>query len=660
MKTKIIFLLFALVCLVPGQSKADVRLPKIFSNNMILQREQPARFWGWASKNEKVKVELAGKTIISKAKNDGTWQVEFPAFQAGGPYTISISGEKNKIVLENVLFGDIWVCSGQSNMEFMLKQAKNSESEISNANYDKIRLLKISRASANLPKTDLTDEQWKVCSSTTTPDFSAVSYFFGRDVFQSINVPIGLISTSWGGSKIESWMDIESLEVLPQNMQHIQEIKKDPAYTYHKKDSLQKVQNEWYDRFYKSSAYINEKGVLNRNTKFFDASDWHHVKMKNYLEDAGMDVHYGITWYKKSLDMPESFLGKDLEINLGWISEVSVIFFNNQKIGGRDYRGSECRFTIPSSLVKQSANEIIVCALNESGKTGFWGPVPLSLSVLNSSVNISLEDSWLVKQLDNTDDGKKSGRPAGTVFESQDFSFLYNGMISPLTKLPVKGFIWYQGESNSSQPEEYRVLLSTMIQSWRTKWGIKEAPFFIVQLANYGIPEVQPVLSDWARLMEVQNIVPKEVANTGTITINDIGDANNIHPNNKQVVGYRLSLLARRFTYNELKLVYSGPTFKSMKIEGQHIIISFNNIGGGLVCNNKYNYLNNFAIAGSDNVFHWAKAFIQGDNVIVYSDEVSNPVNVRYAIDKSPVDVNFYNRAGLPAVMFRTDNFELQ
>lgn len=457
-------------------AQAEVRPAGIFSSDMVLQRNQPIVIWGWADKGERVSVTFNNATRKAKPDATGKWSVIFPEMQAGGPFEMKIQG-KNQITFTNILIGDIWICSGQSNMGFALRNGVDAEKEIAAANYPSIRLMTIPRMMPPEPMADIKGTTWKVCSSESAPGFSAVAYFFGRDVFKDINVPIGLINTSWGGSNVEAWTSM---------------------------DYLTRV-----------DKYRNYPDVMAETLK---------------KAEPGKDIH-----------------------------------------------------------------------------------------------------------------------------PNQVHTSLYNGMIHPILDLRVKGVIWYQGESNGYEGILYRTLFPNMIKCWRDKWQQPDLPFLFVQLPNYKEEVDEPGDSNWAKLREAQ-LMTLSVPNTAMTVAIDVGDAEDIHPKHKQPVGYRLSLNALRLVYGK-SIVDSGPIYESMRTEGDKAVLSFKNIGGGLVAKDKYGYLRSFAVAGSDKKFYWAKAMIKGDNVIVYSDKVSNPVAVRYAWADNPADANLYNTEGLPASPFRSDSW---
>ncbi|MDR2949487.1 MAG: sialate O-acetylesterase [Prevotella sp.] len=452
---------------------AEIKLPHIFSDNMVLQCDKAIKVWGWADKNETIEVSFLNQVKKVKADKNGNWSIQLAAVSHGGPYTMEVKGKKNTITLKNILVGEVWLCSGQSNMAWQVKNVTNAKTEIDNADYPQIRAFNVVKDLNMKPKSDF-NGTWAVCSPATAGEFSAVAYFFARKLHQELNIPIGIINSSWGGTGIETWTSPESFEELAD-------------------------------------------------------------KFKEQYKDLNIT---------------------DLE----------------------------------SDKAKLSPNMYS--------------------------------------------------------------SLLYNSMINPITQFTIGGAIWYQGEHNAAQAYNYRTLFPNMITDWRTKWGY-EFPFYWVQLANFMAKDDKPVDSEWAELREAQTMT-LSLPKTGEAVITDIGEAGDIHPRNKQDVGIRLALNALNKDYGKTGLVYSVPTFKSMDISGNKVVISFNNIGKGLKSTSKYGYIEGFAIAGADNKFVWAKAYIDGDKVVAYSDNIPNPVSVRYSWSNNP-DVNLFNEEGLPAAPFRTD-----
>lgn len=490
-----------------GAVFADVKLPAIIGDNMVLQRGKKVTIWGWAKPGEEVMVGVSwnGMRWAVKADEDGKWMFRMNPPKTGGPYEMTISG-KNVIKIKNIMVGEVWVCSGQSNMQWTVQNSANSEEEIAAANYPNIRLFYVKRTIAHEPQPDC-EGSWTECSPETIGGFSAVAYYFGRELHKELNVPIGLIHTSWGGTPSEAWTSREVLEQEPEAAPILQR----------------------YDDVVAKYPQIKQE-------------------------------------YEKRIEE--------------WKKAAETAKAEGKKVPGRP--------RLP------------------------YGP-------------------------------EHPHAPAG----------LYNAMIAPLIPYGLQGAIWYQGESNAGRAYQYRTIFPAMIKNWRNDWGQGDFSFLFVQLANFMEVKEEPADSAWAELREAQ-LMTLDLPNTGMAVIIDIGEANNIHPKNKQDVGRRLALWALAKNYGK-DVVYSGPLYKTMNVEGNKAVLSFEHVGGGLVAGGG-GPLKGFAIAGADRKFIWADAKIEGDKVIVSSNEVSAPAAVRYAWADNPV-CNLYNAEGLPASPFRTDSW---
>ncbi len=655
MKNLIFTLLFLIYIGTISHLFAEINLPRVFTNNMVLQRDMPVNIWGWAEPDEKIMLTFFGKAFATKADASGEWAVKLPATAAGGPYEMTISGE-NKIHLKNILFGDVWICSGQSNMYFRVTAAKNAYKDINEANYKNIRLFQIDKDANYQPKQDLASGEWQECSPQTVRGFSAVAYFFGRELHKRTDVPIGLIHASWGGSVIQAWMDAETIKRFDSYWEQVKEIEHTPDYfTKLEQEYEENGGNLLVKAIYKQDPGFNADGSLSVS-QFFSENDWQDILVPGYWEDSELPEYNGTVWYRKKIELPDAFQSRDLLLDLGWIDDYDFTFFNGKRIGETFYKGTERKYEIPKGLIKEGINEILVCVYDYGGKGGFWGPRKSHLKIKgdDSKLQISLQGLWQfksgldIKNLHSTKSNKKPRKRAIP-------TFLYNAMISPLTQFGIKGVIWYQGESNTGNPGEYARLFPEMISGWRRIWNQGDFPFLFVQLANYGLPDDKPGQSGWAELREAQ-LKTLTLPNTGMAVAIDLGNAMNIHPTNKQDVGKRLALPALRIAYGK-EVVSSGPIYNSMEIENGKVYIRFKHIGGGLVSRDKFGYLKEFSIAGADKKFVWAKAYIDGDRVVVFSDKVREPAAVRYGWSANPSQANLYNKEGLPASPFRTDSW---
>jgi sialate O-acetylesterase len=634
MKNKIIGLLL-LCCVI--ETKAAVTLPKIFTSNMVLQREKEIKVWGWAGKGETITVSFNGQSIKTKADKIGNWIITLKPMMHGGPFEMKIAGKKNAIDLTNILIGDVYICSGQSNMEWVINNTNHAEKEIAESKYPQIRLFTVTKATAYQPQKDIEGGQWLECNPQTAGDFSAVAYFFGRKLNKDLNIPIGLINSSWGGTNIQTWISWDIMS-------------KKPGY---EKVNYQELEKEMADRKVKLEKFReslkNDKGM---SEQWFDPTlateGWKKIQLPKIWESTEIGNADGIIWFKKEFDLTTAS-GKKAVLNLGPIDDADETWVNGTLIGSTNQYNKDRVYAIDASLLKTGKNTIIIKVTDTGGGGGIYGAEE-QLYMDTDGTKISLAGDWTYKtSAVTTEFGIRDAGPNS--FPSQ----LYNAMIAPIIQYSIKGGIWYQGESNTWEAYNYRTLFADMIKDWRNKWGY-EFPFFWVQLANFMKADGLPTSSDWAELREAQSLT-LSLPQTGQAVIIDIGEADDIHPRNKQDVGLRLALAAEKVVYGK-DIVYSGPVYETMKKENSKIILSFTNTGGGLMAKDKYGYLRGFTIAGADQIFVWAKAMIEGNKVIVFSDTIADPVAVRYAWGNNPDDANFYNKEGLPASPFRTDNWK--
>ncbi|MBD3626513.1 sialate O-acetylesterase [Cyclobacterium sp. GBPx2] len=467
------------LCLWMFQVQAELRLPRVFADHMVLQRGQEIPVWGSADSRERVTVSFQGKEYRVRADREGNWELKMDALSKGGPYTLTVTTRDESVTYENVMIGDVWLLGGQSNMEWALKNTNNGEDSIKTAKHPDIRLFEVGRNLSLEPIDDVPEAKWSVCSPETVENFSAIGYYFARRIQTDLDVPIGLLDINWGGTLSEAWTSPEAL------MSH--------------EDFRERV-------------------------------------------------------------------------------------VTNQTEGPKDFSDPEVR------------------------KPNLW---PTSL---------------------------------------------YYGMLEPVIPFAIKGALWYQGESNAGRAYQYREIFPLLITDWRDKWGQGDFPFLWVQLANFRQPKDEPADSDWAELREAQSMT-LSLPNTGQAVIIDKGEADDIHPRDKWTVGERLAKAAKKIAYG-MDVVYSGPTFKSMEIQGDQIRISFDHIGSGLMVKDKYGYVKGFAVAGADKKFHWVKGFQDGNQIVLETGDIDDPVAVRYAWADNPDDVNLYNKEGLPANPFRTDEWQ--
>jgi len=632
---------------------AEIALPAMFTDNMVLQQQTDAPIWGTAKakKNVKVTTSWDKKTYTVQAGIDGNWTIKVKTPAASlTPFTITFSDGK-AFVLKNVLIGEVWICSGQSNMEMPVAgwgKVKNNQQEVANANYPNIRLLHVSKRTANVPLNDLKLENggWKECSPASIPEFSSVAYFFGRNLFQNLNIPIGLINTSWGGTIAETWMSAETAETMPDFTERVKNMKG-------KSDEEQQVMYLEQLKSWEENIKNVDCGYKNKVAIFtipgFDDASWKTMPVPGMWESKLSFIFDGVAWFRKTITIPEDWAGKDLKLSLGAIDDNDVTFFNGEQIGSSDGFMTARNYTIPGKLVKGGTAALTIRILDTAGDGGFYGG-NMSLS-LSDNQKLDLTGDW--KCIFGTKLRDLPQTPSSPINNPNRPTVLYNAMIHPLVPYAIRGAIWYQGEANADRAYQYREVFPLLIADWRKQFN-KDLAFYFVQLANYMKVDKEPVESNWAELREAQ-AQTLHLENTGMAVTIDIGEAGDIHPKNKQDVGLRLALAARANTYGQ-KIAFSGPIYDTYKMEGNKVRISFKYTNDGLKTNDGQ-AVKGFAMAGLDHKFHWADATIEGNEVVVTCPEVSFPVAVRYAWANNPV-CNLYNGAGLPTSPFRTDDWQ--
>ncbi|MGM9478394.1 sialate O-acetylesterase [Pedobacter sp. GSP4] len=632
--------------------QAKVILPSVFSDNMVLQQKTNAAIWGKTDPGKAVKITVSWNKINYGAIADasGNWKIKVATPSFGGPYTVTIS-DGETLVLNNVLIGDVWVCSGQSNMEMPLAgwgKILNYEKEIAEAKFPSIRLLQAEHITSNVPLNNakVTNGGWQECNPKYIAEFSSTAYFFAREIYEKTKIPIGLIHTSWGGTIAEAWTSAESLAKMTDFAAAVEKIKasaKNPSTTSYE----EKVQN-WV-----KITTDKDSGNFNGQPKWAltDASGWKTMGLPILWEDAALKNFDGVVWFTKKITIPENWKKNGVKLSLGTIDDNDITYVNGVKVGETVGYNVERTYVLPADILKAGENTITVRVFDSGGGGGIYGETK-NLNLINvSGEKISLAGDWNYKV--GLDFKNIEARPYEENGPNRP-TVLYNAMIHPFLQFSIKGAIWYQGESNADRAYQYRELFPSMIKDWRQKWGQGDFPFYFVQLANFMQVDNEPVPSAWAELREAQ---AKTLAlpNTGMATIIDIGDAKDIHPKNKQEVGRRLALIALAKNYGE-KINFSGPVYQSQKVEGKEIRLTFTNIQNGLKTVNGEE-LKGFAIAGADKKFYWAKATVQGNQIVVSSQQVANPVAVRYAWGNNPVS-NLVSTDGLPASPFRTDTWQ--
>ena len=634
-------------------ARADVRVPSIIGDNMVLQQGTKVRIWGSANAGERVAVSFDKKTLNTIADAQGRWQVLLGPLKAGGPFELTVKGD-NVLTVKNVLVGEVWLCSGQSNMEWPLVNTTNGPETVAQANNSEIRLFTVEKHTAATPLTDV-EGHWVVTTPEEAAHFSAVGYFFGRELYQHLKVPIGLIHSSWGGTPAEAWTSNEALRSSPELKPILNRYESGLNALPQTKAAYAQALAQWEEK----NLYLdveNKGEALGYANPETSTAGWSQMELPQQIEAAGLLID-GAIWFRRVVELPPSWSGKDLVLNLPPIDDYDVTYFNGTKIGatGKETPNSYAaprKYVVPGSTVRSGRNVIAVRVFDSAGEGGFNRGGSFSIGPAGAVEPISLRGCWNYKvelALEPKHPDWSTRPEAVGVSNQNNPSVLYNAMLAPLFPFAIRGVIWYQGESNAGRAYQYRTLFPIMIRNWRSAWG-RDFPFYFVQLANWRAGRAQPDESDWAELREAQTMTLREPQTGMAVTI-DIGDEQELHPRNKLDVGRRLAAWALANTYGQ-KIIPSGPLFDRYTVEGDKVRIHFK-YGAGLRTSDG-GPVKGFAIAGEDRRFVWADARIDGDTVIVWSPEIPKPVAVRYGWADNPT-VNLYNAAGLPASPFRTD-----
>lgn len=630
---------------------ADIRLPALIGDNMVLQHGSDAPLWGWADPGEKITLEAEwlDKPVSTTAAPDGRWSAGLPTPNCGGPYRLKIVG-KNAIQFTDVLIGEVWICSGQSNMEWSINHGiDNGDAEAAAANYPFIRLFDVPNAVSLTPRADC-DGRWLPCSPESVRSFSAIAYFFARELHRELGVPIGLIEADWGGTVAEAWVSEPTLRKLGDFNSTLDMIAREAKHPDDAERRYQERINHWWEQVARLDSGVAKQWMA----PDLDDSDWPtHLVPAAWDNDELRDFD-GVAWFRFAFDLPSNWENRDLTLSLGPIDDMDSVWLNGVKIGGlevMDQWTTPRIYDVPAETLKSGRNLLAVRVIDAMGGGGICGQpedVALRPRDADASTPLSLAGQWRYRRGVEMQDLPMWPRR----LDNPNLpSVLSNGMIEPLIPFAIRGAIWYQGESNRPRAKQYQRLFPALIADWRHRWGRGDFPFYYVQIAPYRYGEDK---GEAAELREAQ-LMTLGVPNTGMVVTMDIGNPDDIHPSNKQEVGRRLSLWALAKTYGRENLVYSGPVFKAMKTEGDKIRLTFNYAAGGLktrdgappTC---------FTIAGPDRQFHAATAKIEGDTVVVSCPQVAAPLAVRYAWGAAD-QPNLCNQAGLPASSFRTDDW---
>ncbi len=645
-------------------------LHKVYSDHMVLQRDREIRISGTAEPGREVEVEFAGLKRTAAAGSDGVWVALFPAMKAGGPYTMTVAGKGASRTLSDILIGEVWVCSGQSNMAFRTRTAKNAEQELAGAGRQpRLRLLSVNRViSAGRVAPDVETPGWELCTPESAAGFSAIGYFFGRDLVNDLDVPVGMINSSWGGTPIESWISREGyaaagLDELAGRAAGLPKVGYPEVLRSRGKAIL-----EWEKKFFGDHADAVRAAAGWSAKVTPEPEQWKRVTVPADFSSYGLDRN-GVVWLRRSVEVPAELAGRDMVLSLDPVDDCDETFFNGEKVGATgidtpQYWSVPRFYRIPGRLVTAGKNTIAVRVIDHAFGGGLYGnarnlyldtgrgQIPLAGDDWEMRVEFLLEKNFPVRPAAPTDP---------TIYHP---AALYNAMIAGLQRYPVRGVLWYQGEGNTGNAALYAKTFPALIESWRRQWNDPGQIFIFAQLSSLEahaprhkpLPadfyeKLQPRKSNWAALREAQSSVLR-LPGAGMAVTTDVGDPVDIHPTDKQTVAYRMRMEALRLAYGR-DIVSSGPRYAGMKVEGDKVRVSFTDAGSGLAA--RGGELRRFAVAGRDGVFHWGRAVIDGSDVVVSAPEVKEPVAVRYAWDDNPIDANLFNKEGFPASGFRSD-----
>lgn len=632
-------LLFSMFVFSTGLLSQPLSLAFPFADHGVLQRGKPIPVWGKSLPGSRITLTLGAEEVYGYTDLRGRWIVYFPSLPAGGPYSLIVTNEHERLERKDIYIGDVWLASGQSNMAWMLKNGigVTTEKEIAQADFPLIRFLNVPNVTHSTPTECLEPVNWQLCTPQNAANFSAVAYFFARELHCDRNVPVGIVSASWGATNIEAWMSGERLRTENAYTEWVDTFDTDSlrwqnyVVRSRENDRMRDVLAKKADRGIRAKVFLPS----------YNDKEWPVVDTPVTTERMKLKDFWGVAWLRTSFALPPEMAGDTLILDGDINAQSLELWLNGSKLTAT----SGHRFTFPTHLLH--SNNQLTARVVVHWNSAWLGTNqhPLMLSTLDGASSFVLNSPWRFNAtLEPKLPGWQNYYNTNTV--------IYNGMIHPLMPYGLCGILWYQGENNAGQGQKYRTLLPMLIDSWRVGFRQGELPFITVQLANYMKRRAEPSESKWAELREAQALslcYPQ----TGLVTTIDIGEANDIHPRNKLDVGRRLYAQARSLVYGD-SIAGRGPSFCSMQVVDDKIYLKFDNAlyikDGGKP--------KSFAIAGMNRQFYWVdEAHVEGDTVILRSDRVSEPIAVRYAWADNP-EVNLCNKEGLPVIPFRTDSWE--
>lgn len=648
MKNYIKKIIFAILYLaITLNASAKVTLPKLIGDGMVLQRNKPLKIWGWASPNEEVIISFNNELRKTITQKNGKWLAELPAQNAGGPYEFIIKGS-NQIVIKDVYIGDVWLCGGQSNMDYTLSDLNFWDNEINNSNFEEIRQIKVERSTSDSLAEDVNSSGWKKAIPSELKNFSATAYFFAKELYLKNKIPIGLIGSNWSGSPVEVWMDEKTLKSFP-------EIESEYSKLSNKGNEVKQRMKLRESRIplYVEKCKSNDLGKSTYFQKSLNTTEWQSLTIDELKTKADIENFDGVIWLRKEFELPQNFIKKEMSLEITSVDDADDIWVNGTKIGETVGLEKNRLYKIPSKLITDNKIIIAIRIIDYAGGCNISGNFRLNAE--NNHFN--LDGIWKYKLSYNLKTLPEFIEPDWNAYNGWQPSKCYNAMINPLLNYSIKGAIWYQGESNAERAYQYRKLFPAFIQNWRTNFNQGDFPFLYVQLANFLSPDSAPKNDPWPELREAQSMSLSQLPNLGMAVSIDCGEIDDIHPKDKETVGKRLAYQAFSIAYNDKNIIKDGPIFESVKFIGSKAIIKFKNNAPSLVARD--GKLNEFAVAGKDKKFYYANAKIIDKNTIeVICKDVESPIAVRYAWANNPSKANLYNSAGLPAHPFRTDDWE--
>ncbi|RAK07178.1 sialate O-acetylesterase [Halanaerobium saccharolyticum] len=619
--------------------KGSLKLPSLVSDGMVLQRDEEIKIWGWAEAGQEVEIYFKGQEYVTEVNSLGEWSLVLPPQKAGGPFEMKISSSEKKIELKDILVGEVWLCSGQSNMELPMQRVKDRYAEeIKKAGNDQLRIFKLPILyNFKEENQDIFGANWKKVKRDNILDFSAVSYFFAKKLNEKYKVPVGVINASVGGSPVEAWMSRKALNDYPEYLKKADEFAEPQNINQAKKYNL-KVNKEWADKIYNSDQGLQQDPDYYKPS--YNDLDWSKVEIPVKFDQINFKHKNGVVWFRKEIKLTKEQSEKKARLWLGRIVDADTAYVNGKRVGGVTYKYPPRKYELKKGILKEGKNLIAIRIVVNDGQGEFVEDKPYKLIL--GDEEIDLRGEWKYKVGAVIKEDKKN-----EIFIQWQPTGLFNAMLAPLFNYKLKGVCWYQGESNTGREEEYKELFIKMIKLWRHRFEQKELPFIYAQLPNFEPPE-ENNREIWAAFRNAQREALK--LNNSAMTVNlDLGEWNDLHPLNKKDVAHRFYLAARNIAYGE-DVVYSGPQFDKAEAIEDRIIISFKMVDGGLKI--KGDKLTGFEIAAADKIFKKAEAKIENDKVILYQKEIQNPEYFRYAWRDNPEKANLFNKINLPAGTF--------